>query len=75
MLKFIYSLGSPKVFFQYSTRLSRLLLFIAMIAICFGWGWGIGFSPADYQQGDSVRIIYLHVPAAFLSLSAHLPHF
>jgi heme exporter protein C len=71
MLKFIYSLGSPKVFFQYSTRLSRLLLFIAMIAICLGWGWGIGFSPADYQQGDSVRIIYLHVPAAFLSLSIY----
>lgn len=71
MLKFIYSLGSPKVFFQYSTRLSRLLLFIALIAICLGWGWGIGFSPADYQQGDSVRIIYLHVPAAFLSLSIY----
>jgi len=71
MLKFIYSLGSPKVFFQYSTRLSRLLLYIAMIAICLGWGWGIGFSPADYQQGDSVRIIYLHVPAAFLSLAIY----
>jgi len=71
MLKFIYSLGSPKVFFQYSTRLSRLLLYIAMIAICLGWVWGIGFSPADYQQGDSVRIIYLHVPAAFLSLAIY----
>jgi heme exporter protein C len=71
MLKFIYSLGSPKVFFQYSITLSRILLFIAIFAIGLGWGWGIGFSPADYQQGDSVRIIYLHVPAAFLSLSIY----
>ncbi|PAU40509.1 hypothetical protein CKF46_36215, partial [Klebsiella pneumoniae] len=27
-------------------------------------GWGFGFAPADYQQGESYRIMYLHVPAA-----------
>ena len=71
MLKFIYSLGSPKIFYQYSKSLSRILFIVAILALGLGWGWGLGFSPADYQQGDSVRIIYLHVPAAFLSLSIY----
>ena len=31
--------------------------------------WGLFFAPVDYQQGDAYRIIYLHVPAAFLSMS------
>ncbi len=31
--------------------------------------WGLAFAPADYQQGNSFRIIYVHVPAAFLAQS------
>jgi heme exporter protein C len=30
--------------------------------------WGLGFSPADYQQGETVRIMYVHVPAAWMAL-------
>ncbi len=33
-----------------------------------GLYWGFVVSPADYQQGDSVRIMYVHVPAAWMSL-------
>ncbi|WP_018983531.1 heme ABC transporter permease [Salinimonas chungwhensis] len=34
--------------------------------------WGLLFAPADYQQGDSFRIIYFHVPSAMLSMSAYV---
>lgn len=42
----------------------------ALSAILLGFGlWGAFFaSPADYQQGDTVRIMYIHVPAAWLSM-------
>ncbi len=36
-----------------------------------GWIWGFGFAPADYQQGNSYRIIYLHVPAAIWSMGIY----
>ena len=40
-----------------------------MIAV--GLGWGLFFAPADWQQGDAVRIIYVHVPAAWLASSGY----
>jgi len=34
--------------------------------------WGLAFAPADYQQGDSFRIIYVHVPTAALSMAIYM---
>ena len=34
--------------------------------------WGLAFAPPDYQQGNSFRIIYMHVPAAFLAQSIYV---
>ena len=33
--------------------------------------WGLVFTPPDYQQGDAFRIIYVHVPSAFLSMALY----
>ena len=33
-----------------------------------GLYWGLVLAPADYQQGESYRIIYIHVPSAWLSM-------
>lgn len=33
--------------------------------------WGLAFSPADYQQGDTVRIMYVHVPAAWMAMMCY----
>jgi heme exporter protein C len=40
----------------------------AAITLATGLIWGLFFAPSDYQQLDAFRIIYVHVPAAFLSL-------
>jgi heme exporter protein C len=44
--------------------------FLAAAAILAGWGLYIGFfvAPTDFQQGESYRIIFIHVPAAWMSM-------
>ena len=42
-----------------------------VVVLTVGWIWGFGFAPADYQQGNSYRIIYLHVPAAIWSMGIY----
>jgi heme exporter protein C len=37
-----------------------------------GLGWGLFGAPADWQQGDAVRIMYVHVPAAWLASAGYL---
>ncbi|WP_069383283.1 heme ABC transporter permease [Halomonas caseinilytica] len=69
MWAFIHKLGSPKVFYALSARLSPWFWTAAAVLIGTGVVWGLAFAPADYQQGDSFRIIYVHVPAAFLAQS------
>ena len=44
--------------------LSALLLVVAFV-------WGLAFAPKDYQQGDSYRIIFIHVPAAIWSMGVY----
>jgi heme exporter protein C len=59
---------SPKSFY-FTTRPFIPWLIIAFI-IFFGYGLinGLFISPADYQQGNSVRIMYVHVPSAFAGM-------
>ncbi len=41
---------------------------MAVLLLLFGLAQALFISPADYQQGDSVRIMYVHVPAAWMSM-------
>ncbi|MBT0726704.1 heme ABC transporter permease [Rosenbergiella australiborealis] len=43
----------------------------AIVTLILGWGWGFIFAPPDYQQGESYRIMYLHVPAAMWSMGIY----
>lgn len=45
---------------------------LSALLLVIGLGWGFGFAPADYQQGESYRIMYLHVPAAMWSMGLYL---
>jgi heme exporter protein C len=48
------------------------LLGTAALAIVYGLIAGLAFAPPDYQQGDAFRMIYVHVPAAIMSLSVYM---
>lgn len=71
MWKILYQLGSPKAFYSLSGRLIPWLSAGAGLLLLVGLLWGLVFAPPDYQQGDAFRIIYVHVPCAFLSMSLY----
>ncbi len=72
MWKWLHPLANPEVSFRWSSILLPWFTGISIILLLIGTGWGLLISPPDYQQGDSVRIFYVHVPAAMLSMGAYL---
>ena len=67
-----HKLGSPKWFYGISGKLLPWLSIAAILLIGIGLVWGLAFAPPDYQQGNSFRIIYIHVPAAMLAQSCYV---
>ena len=67
-----YRSGSIPGFYGLSQKIWGWAAPSAMIFILVSWIWGLGFVPADYLQKNSFRIIYIHVPVAFLAQSVYL---
>ena len=67
-----HKLGSPKWFYSISGRWMPWFGWAALVLLAVGTVWGLAFAPQDYQQGNSFRIIYIHVPAAFLAQSIYV---
>jgi heme exporter protein C len=67
MWTWFYKLASPP--FVYNTAAALLPWFTALAVVSLGYGLvgGLVFAPPDYQQGDAFRIIYVHVPSAWMS--------
>lgn len=66
--QFIHKWGSPKYFYRFAGNLLPWLSIFTIILFIYGLIGGLYLAPADYQQGDGFRIIYVHVPAAMMSL-------
>lgn len=60
--------GSPKYFYEFSLKYSDWFLYTSLLFFTAGLIGGLLLAPADYQQGESFRIIYVHVPSAWMSL-------
>ncbi len=60
--------ASPQVFFGVAGRLIPWLMGAALLLAIAGLAIGLWFAPTDSQQGDAYRIIFVHVPAAWLSM-------
>lgn len=69
--QWFHRLGSPRWFYEKTSAWLPWLTFFSIALLLCGSVWGLGFAPADAKQGNSYRIIYLHVPAAFLSLAGY----
>ncbi|WP_298447990.1 heme ABC transporter permease CcmC [uncultured Marinobacter sp.] len=72
MWQFFHKLGSPKWFFGISTRFMPWLLAGGVLLLMAGVVWGLAFAPKDYLQGNSYRIIFIHVPTAFMAQSVYI---
>jgi heme exporter protein C len=62
-----HRLGSPPYVYRLAERLTPWFAWSAALLILAGLYDGLVLAPPDYQQGDGFRIIYVHVPAAWLS--------
>jgi heme exporter protein C len=65
---FFHKMASPPWFYRISGKLIPWVGAICAILLLYGLYGALVLAPADYQQGDSFRIIYIHVPAAWMSL-------
>jgi heme exporter protein C len=70
--QWFYQLASPRWFYFFSGKLLPWLTLAAVVLLAVGSVWGLVFAPADYQQGNSFRIIYVHVPASILAQSCYM---
>ncbi len=67
--KWLIEMGSPPLFYKWSTKILPWLFISAMLILGIGLFWGLLFAPTDYKQGDVYRILYIHVPSAILGQS------
>ena len=65
-------LANPTRFAKIARAVLPVMKLITLISFGLGLYWGLVTSPADYQQGDTVRIMYIHVPVAWLASSSYL---
>lgn len=64
-------LSNPQRFMAFSAWAAPILAIAAAVLFAIAAPWGLAYSPADYQQGETVRIMYVHVPAAWWSLGIY----
>ena len=71
MWTFFHKLASPPHFYRLAGSMIPWFAVSGLLFIAYGVVGGLFYAPADYQQGDAFRIIYVHVPAAYLSMMAY----
>ena len=72
MWTYLHKLASPPHFYGLANTLVPWFAVPGYLLIAFGAFAGLFVAPPDYQQGDAFRIIYVHVPAAYLSMMAFM---
>jgi len=69
--QWFHRLVSPRWFYHASGKWLPWLCVLTLIFVSIGLVWGLGFAPQDAKQGNSFRIIYIHVPSSFLALAGY----
>lgn len=72
LMKWIHKWGSPPWFYRVSGMMLPWLTGLFVITLVYGLYAGLVLAPADYQQGESFRIIYVHVPAAWMGMFVYM---
>ena len=70
--RWFHQWASPPYVYTLADRLRPWLGWLAVVLIGAGAFGGLVLAPPDYLQGDSFRIIYVHVPSAYLSMMAYV---
>ena len=68
----MFKLFQPNKIFQITSKAPKYVLFLFVVVLSVGLTEALVLSPEDYKQSDAVRIMYVHVPAAWISLGIFL---
>jgi heme exporter protein C len=64
----MFKLFEPNKIFKITSKAPKYVLFLFIVILSVGLVEALVISPEDYKQSDAVRIMYVHVPAAWISL-------
>ncbi|MDA8543631.1 heme ABC transporter permease CcmC [Gammaproteobacteria bacterium] len=64
---FIHKFSSPKSYVRLTEKLYPFFIVLGVSLLTLGWIWGLLFAPQDAVQGNSYRIIFLHVPSVIFA--------
>ena len=64
----MFKFFQPNKIFQITSNAPKYILFLFIVVLSIGLTEALILSPEDYKQSDAVRIMYVHVPAAWISL-------
>jgi heme exporter protein C len=67
----LHRFANPGQFLRLSGQLLPWLAGSGAFITAIGLAWGLFLAPADWQQGDAVRIMYVHVPSAWLASAGY----
>jgi len=68
----VHKYASPKVFYTLAGRLIPWFAGATLLVLGYGLYQSLFVAPPDYQQGESVRIMFIHVPAAWMSMFVYM---
>ena len=63
-----FKYSSPASFYSLAGKMVPIFVFVALILLAAGLYVGFFVAPTDFQQGEAYRIIFIHVPAAWMSM-------
>ncbi|MEL7097590.1 MAG: heme ABC transporter permease [Pseudomonadota bacterium] len=66
----LWEYANPVRFLAVSERILPALWVLSLACLGIGLAWGFFFTPDDFRQGSTVKIIYLHVPSALMAINA-----
>ena len=66
----LWEYANPVKFLKLSDKVLPFFAGFSIIGLAIGLSWGFFFTPDDYRQGSTVKIIYLHVPSALMAINA-----
>lgn len=69
LVRWFHQLGSPPTFDRFAARWAPWAYLAGLLVMAWGLYGALFVVPADYQQGDSFRILYIHVPSAWMSMA------
>jgi heme exporter protein C len=67
----IWRFANPTQFMKLSGAILPWASVVALVTLVGGMVWGLFFTPPDYKQGETVRIMYIHVPAAMMAINIY----